>query len=143
MQDSVAEVKGCLHPQNVDRFENNVEVHLKHIQSGLSQLGNLHAFMKSFPSQQQQQQPHSPDTAATGKSAKGHHNQQQQQQSANKHLRLFGDDGDGCRTAVSSPAALQHAPSESMSLDSDDHASIFDEDSSTFMNDVSSVSSNN
>ena len=25
-------------------FQNNVEIHVAHIQSGLSQLGNLHAF---------------------------------------------------------------------------------------------------
>lgn len=28
-------------------FQNNVEIHINHIQSGLSQMGNLHAFSSS------------------------------------------------------------------------------------------------
>lgn len=29
---------------NCSAFKNNVEIHINHIQSGLSQMGNLHAF---------------------------------------------------------------------------------------------------
>lgn len=47
LQETLAEVKKSINAQNVNKFENCVEVHMKHIQSGLSQLGNLHAFMKS------------------------------------------------------------------------------------------------
>jgi len=45
LQDSLAEVKSGLGPQNLSKFQNAVEVHMQHIQSGLSQMGNLHAFM--------------------------------------------------------------------------------------------------
>lgn len=50
LQETLAEVKNSINTQNVNKFENCVEVHMKHIQSGLSQLGNLHAFMKSASS---------------------------------------------------------------------------------------------
>ena len=36
----MAEVKNSIHSQNVNKFENCVEVHMKHIQSGLSQVRN-------------------------------------------------------------------------------------------------------
>ena len=45
LQDSLAEVKSGLRPENAPKFQNAVEVHMQHIQSGLSQMGNLHAFM--------------------------------------------------------------------------------------------------
>ena len=41
----MAEVKSGLRPENASKFQNAVEVHMHHIQSGLSQMGNLHAFM--------------------------------------------------------------------------------------------------
>lgn len=47
LQDSIKDVKQSISAKNADKFENCVEVHMKHIQSGLSQMGNLHAFMKS------------------------------------------------------------------------------------------------
>jgi len=50
LQETLAEVKNSINTQNINKFENCVEVHMKHIQSGLSQLGNLHAFMKSASS---------------------------------------------------------------------------------------------
>merc|ERR1712141_584568 len=50
LQETLAEVKNSINTQNVNKFENCVEVHMKHIQFGLSQLGNLHAFMKSASS---------------------------------------------------------------------------------------------
>lgn len=30
-------------------FQNNVEIHINHIQSGLIRMGNLHAFSSTFP----------------------------------------------------------------------------------------------
>jgi hypothetical protein len=44
LNDAMTDVKNSLGPSNVNVFQNNVEIHVKHIQSGLSQLGNLHAF---------------------------------------------------------------------------------------------------
>ena len=42
LQETLAEVKNSINTQNVNKFENCVEVHMKHIQSGLSQVsGNL------------------------------------------------------------------------------------------------------
>ena len=38
LQETLAEVKGNIHSPNVGKFENCVEVHMKHIQSGLSQV---------------------------------------------------------------------------------------------------------
>ena len=40
LQETLAEVKNTIHAQNVNKFENCVEVHMKHIQSGLSQVQN-------------------------------------------------------------------------------------------------------
>jgi len=45
LTETVSEIKSSLHPQNVGVFRDSVETHLELIQSGLSQLGNLHAFM--------------------------------------------------------------------------------------------------
>lgn len=42
--DSVQEVKKTIDSTNVSSFQNNVEIHIAHIQSGLSQMGNLQAF---------------------------------------------------------------------------------------------------
>ena len=47
LQESLREVKSKICAENVGKFENCVEVHVKHIQSGLSQMGNLHAFMRN------------------------------------------------------------------------------------------------
>uniref|UniRef100_A0A8C4QKK5 Lin-9 DREAM MuvB core complex component n=1 Tax=Eptatretus burgeri TaxID=7764 RepID=A0A8C4QKK5_EPTBU len=47
LTDSLEEIKSSLDPSNTTCFENNVEVHVAHIQSGLSQMGNLHAFSAS------------------------------------------------------------------------------------------------
>jgi len=47
LTETLREVKGNICPENVGKFENCVEVHVKHMQSGLSQMGNLHAFMKN------------------------------------------------------------------------------------------------
>ena len=40
LQETLAEVKNSINTQNVNKFENCVEVHMKHIQSGLSQVSN-------------------------------------------------------------------------------------------------------
>ncbi len=45
LQDSLAEIKKGLSKENLNKFENNVEVHMHHIQSGLSQMGNLRVFV--------------------------------------------------------------------------------------------------
>jgi hypothetical protein len=42
--DSVQELKKMVDSTNVSSFQNNVEIHIAHIQSGLSQMGNLQAF---------------------------------------------------------------------------------------------------
>ena len=42
--DSVQELKKMIDSANVSSFQNNVEIHIAHIQSGLSQMGNLQAF---------------------------------------------------------------------------------------------------
>ena len=44
LQDALADIKGGLDPSNIATFQNHVEIHVNHIQSGLSQMGNLHAF---------------------------------------------------------------------------------------------------
>ena len=45
LKDSLMEIKESLHPKNLTKFENDVEVHMQHIQTGLSQMGNLRVFM--------------------------------------------------------------------------------------------------
>ncbi|XP_067045220.1 protein lin-9 homolog isoform X1 [Acropora muricata] len=44
LSDAVDEIKKSVDPANISCFQNNVEIHVAHIQSGLSQMGNLHAF---------------------------------------------------------------------------------------------------
>nr|XP_054761740.1 protein lin-9 homolog [Lytechinus pictus] len=44
LNESIADLKKKIHPSNHKCFEDNVEVHIAHIQSGMSQMGNLHAF---------------------------------------------------------------------------------------------------
>ena len=56
LQDAMSEVKQSLTGENLGKFENCVEVHMQHIMSGLSRLGNLHAFMMSMQPQKQQLQ---------------------------------------------------------------------------------------
>lgn len=47
LSDAVDEIKKTIDPSNISCFQNNVEIHVAHIQSGLSQMGNLHAFSTS------------------------------------------------------------------------------------------------
>ncbi|CAL1535985.1 unnamed protein product [Lymnaea stagnalis] len=47
LQESLHDIKGRLDANNINVFQNNVEIHINHIQSGLSQMGNLHAFAAS------------------------------------------------------------------------------------------------
>lgn len=44
LQDSLQSIRKGLDANNLNVFQNNVEIHINHIQSGLSQMGNLHAF---------------------------------------------------------------------------------------------------
>ncbi|KAG8443843.1 hypothetical protein GDO86_009146 [Hymenochirus boettgeri] len=44
LTDSINDIKSSINPANISCFQNNVEIHVAHIQSGLSQMGNLHAF---------------------------------------------------------------------------------------------------
>uniref|UniRef100_F6WHF7 Lin-9 DREAM MuvB core complex component n=1 Tax=Xenopus tropicalis TaxID=8364 RepID=F6WHF7_XENTR len=44
LTDSINDIKSTISPSNISCFQNNVEIHVAHIQSGLSQMGNLHAF---------------------------------------------------------------------------------------------------
>ncbi|KAL4224937.1 Protein lin-9 [Mactra antiquata] len=44
LQDTLNEIQTKLDGNNINSFRNNVEIHINHIQSGLSQMGNLHAF---------------------------------------------------------------------------------------------------
>ncbi|XP_074659889.1 protein lin-9 homolog [Tubulanus polymorphus] len=49
LQEALLEIKNSLDRSNISVFQNNVEVHVNHIQSGLTQLGNLHAFSEPAP----------------------------------------------------------------------------------------------
>ncbi|OCT77534.1 protein lin-9 homolog [Xenopus laevis] len=44
LTDSINDIKSTIQPSSISCFQNNVEIHVAHIQSGLSQMGNLHAF---------------------------------------------------------------------------------------------------
>uniref|UniRef100_A0A3Q2YW84 Lin-9 DREAM MuvB core complex component n=1 Tax=Hippocampus comes TaxID=109280 RepID=A0A3Q2YW84_HIPCM len=44
LTESLNDIKASIDPSNLSCFQNNVEIHVAHIQSGLSQLGNLHVF---------------------------------------------------------------------------------------------------
>ncbi|KAK3542329.1 hypothetical protein QTP86_022480 [Hemibagrus guttatus] len=44
LTDSLNDIKNSIDNSNLSCFQDNVEIHVAHIQSGLSQLGNLHAF---------------------------------------------------------------------------------------------------
>ncbi|XP_030627606.1 protein lin-9 homolog isoform X3 [Chanos chanos] len=44
LTDSLNDIKNSIDKSNLSAFQDNVEIHIAHIQSGLSQLGNLHAF---------------------------------------------------------------------------------------------------
>ena len=55
LKDSLMDIKQNLHPRNLAKFENDVEVHMQHIQTGLSQMGNLRVFMKNPTNQSQNQ----------------------------------------------------------------------------------------
>ncbi|KAL7987411.1 hypothetical protein Chor_006330 [Crotalus horridus] len=44
LTDSLNDIKNSIDSTNISCFQNNVEIHVAHIQSGLSQMGNLHAF---------------------------------------------------------------------------------------------------
>ncbi|XP_078503676.1 protein lin-9 homolog isoform X1 [Lissotriton helveticus] len=44
LTDSINDIKSTIDASNISCFQNNVEIHVAHIQSGLSQMGNLHAF---------------------------------------------------------------------------------------------------
>ncbi|XP_052271838.1 protein lin-9 homolog isoform X2 [Dreissena polymorpha] len=44
LQDTLNEIRNDLDSNTINSFKNNVEIHINHIQSGLSQMGNLHAF---------------------------------------------------------------------------------------------------
>ncbi|XP_076362238.1 protein lin-9 homolog [Tachypleus tridentatus] len=44
LSDSLLEIQTGIEPQNLSVFQNEVEIHINHIQEGLSQMGNLHAF---------------------------------------------------------------------------------------------------
>lgn len=48
LSDTVSDVKKMLDKSNVDQYENQVEVHINHIQTSLSHLGNLGAFSESM-----------------------------------------------------------------------------------------------
>nr|XP_006625804.1 PREDICTED: protein lin-9 homolog isoform X1 [Lepisosteus oculatus] len=44
LTDSLNDIKNSIDSSNISCFQDNVEIHVAHIQSGLSQMGNLHAF---------------------------------------------------------------------------------------------------
>ncbi|KAK8759750.1 hypothetical protein V5799_002622 [Amblyomma americanum] len=44
LSEALLDVQVNLDPKNVGLFQNKVQIHINHIQNGLSQLGNLHAF---------------------------------------------------------------------------------------------------
>ncbi|XP_029827618.3 protein lin-9 homolog isoform X1 [Ixodes scapularis] len=45
--EALADIQNGLDSRNVGVFQNKVQIHINHIQNGLSQLGNLHAFTSS------------------------------------------------------------------------------------------------
>nr|CAD7426835.1 unnamed protein product [Timema monikensis] len=51
LQNSIDEIRSTLKPSNQQSFQNCVEVHIQHIQLGLSQCGSMHPFMiqRIFP----------------------------------------------------------------------------------------------
>ena len=53
LKDSLAEIKQNMSDKNLNKFENEVEVHMQHIQTGLSQMGNLRVFMMAPNNQTQ------------------------------------------------------------------------------------------
>ena len=53
LKDSIAEIKQNMDDKNLSKFENEVEVHMQHIQTGLSQMGNLRVFMMNSNNQSQ------------------------------------------------------------------------------------------
>ncbi|KAL7873574.1 hypothetical protein AOLI_G00126450 [Acnodon oligacanthus] len=48
LTESLNDIKNSLDSSNVRCFQNNVEIHVAHIQSGLCQTGNLHAFTANY-----------------------------------------------------------------------------------------------
>ncbi|XP_048842385.1 protein lin-9 homolog isoform X2 [Brienomyrus brachyistius] len=44
LSDSLSDIKSSIDGSNLSCFQNNVEIHIAHIQSGLTQMGSLHAF---------------------------------------------------------------------------------------------------
>ncbi|KAK7098308.1 uncharacterized protein [Littorina saxatilis] len=48
LQDSLKEIKETLDTNNINSFQNNVEIHISHIESWLSQMGNVHASAASM-----------------------------------------------------------------------------------------------
>ncbi|XP_077994665.1 protein lin-9 homolog [Glandiceps talaboti] len=49
LTDSLEEIKKKIDISNQSCFQDNVEIHVAHIQSGMSQMGNLHAFAAGQP----------------------------------------------------------------------------------------------
>jgi hypothetical protein len=47
LSDTLTDIRKMLDKSNVDQYENQVEIHINHIQSSLSHLGNLGAFSES------------------------------------------------------------------------------------------------
>ncbi|ESO10074.1 hypothetical protein HELRODRAFT_167921 [Helobdella robusta] len=47
LQESLDAIKSQINPSNLSVFQNSIEIHMNHIQSGLTQAGNLHAFTAS------------------------------------------------------------------------------------------------
>ncbi|XP_041365955.1 protein lin-9 homolog isoform X2 [Gigantopelta aegis] len=50
LTDSLSDIRETLDGNSINSFQNNVEIHINHIESGLSQMGNLHAFASSLTS---------------------------------------------------------------------------------------------
>lgn len=47
LSEAMVDIQNSVTPKNVGLFQNKVQIHINHIQNGLSQLGNLHAFTSS------------------------------------------------------------------------------------------------
>lgn len=47
LNEALVDIQNGLDPRNVSVFQNKVQIHISHIQNGLSQLGSLHAFTSS------------------------------------------------------------------------------------------------
>ena len=47
ISETISQIRNQIHRNNADTFQNNVEIHVRHIMSSVSHLGNVGAFSES------------------------------------------------------------------------------------------------